>query len=60
MIELATLIIAASSLIISIACLRTTRKEQRKQTIFWLIATAWNAIFMFGYFIENFTMQGSV
>ena len=48
MIELATLIIAVSSLIISITCLRTTKKEQKKQTIFWLIATAWNAIFVSG------------
>lgn len=54
MLELATLIIAVSSLIISIVCLRTTKKEQRKQTIFWLIMTLWHAIFMFGYYIENF------
>ena len=57
MIELATLIIAVSSLIISITCLRTTKKEQKKQTIFWLIATAWNAIFVFGYYIEHFSMR---
>lgn len=57
MIELATLIIAVSSLIISITCLRTTKKEQKKQTIFWLIATTWNAIFVFGYYIEHFSMR---